>query len=375
MGRSTRDGSTSIAIVGAGAVGLTAAFDLARAGEDVSVFERGEVAAGSTGRAAGVLYDAYAEDVDARIGRRAIERFRELSGESDFRFRETPYLWFAHAGDERRGEAIREQVPRMQHHGIDAELLDPGELAGLAPGLETDDVGVAAVARNAGWTDPASYAELLAGKARSAGAEIRTNTEATLAEDGSVVRVDGESEAFDAVVVAAGAHTARVVGEAGYDLAMKPYRVQALTTEGGSEVPMLYDATEGFYLRPDSGGVLVGDGTEEVESDPDEWDREADESFVESATARVEARLGRAVTVDRAWAGLCTATPDSDPLLGWLSEELYVATGWQGHGFMRAPALGELIAQELQGESGIEQFDPTRFSGDEAFPIVEGMAL
>ncbi|MFC6905011.1 FAD-dependent oxidoreductase [Halalkalicoccus tibetensis] len=365
----------SVAIVGAGAVGLTAAHDLARAGEDVVVFERGEVGSGSTGRAAGVLYDAYAEDVDARIGRRAIERFRELSGEGDFRFHETPYLWFAHAGDEHRGGAIREQVPRMQHHGIDAALVGRAELVELAPDLETDDVGVAAVARNAGWTDPATYAELLAGKARSAGVEIRTGTEAVLTEGGGSVRVDGESEPFDAVVVTAGAHTARVVGEAGYDLAMKPYRVQALTTEEGAETPMAYDATEGFYLRPDSGGLLVGDGTEEVESDPDGWDREADKSFVESATARVEARFGREVAVDRSWAGLCTATPDGDPLLGWLSEDLYVATGWQGHGFMRAPAIGETIARELRGGSGIGQFDPTRFSGDEAFPIVEGMAL
>ncbi|MCL7419066.1 MAG: FAD-dependent oxidoreductase, partial [Halalkalicoccus sp.] len=49
---------TRIAVIGGGAVGLTAAYDLARTGEDVTVFERGALASGSTGRAAGVLYDA-----------------------------------------------------------------------------------------------------------------------------------------------------------------------------------------------------------------------------------------------------------------------------------------------------------------------------
>ncbi len=363
-----------IGIVGGGAVGLTAAYDLARVGEDVTLFERGEIASGSTSRAAGVLYDAYAEDIDARIGRRAIERFREFSGEGTFEFHETPYLWFAHADDDRRADAIHEQVARMQTHGIAADLLDPDKIADIAPALATDDIGVAAITRNAGRTEPATYGELLAGKAREAGVEIRTNAPASLAAGGLLV--SGEREAFDAVVVAAGAHTKRVVEAAGYGIAMKPYRVQALTIRERVETPMVYDATAGFYFRAHPDGLLVGDGTEERESDPEQWNREADEAFVESAVARASERLALdGMTVERAWAGLCTATPDGNPLLGWLSDGLYVATGWQGHGFMRAPAMGERVAREVRGELGIEAFRPTRFTGEEVFPIVEGMAI
>ncbi len=171
-------------MIGAGAVGLTAAFDLATAGEDVTVFERGAVATGSTGRAAGLLYDAYAEDIDAAIGRRAIERFREFSGSGGFEFHETPYVWFAHTDDERRAGAIREQVVGMRAHGVDVELLEDGQLADLAPDLDTADIGLAAVSRNAGWTEPATYATLLAERARAAGAEIRTYTPVSLAEGG-----------------------------------------------------------------------------------------------------------------------------------------------------------------------------------------------
>ncbi|ELY37293.1 NAD(P)/FAD-dependent oxidoreductase [Halalkalicoccus jeotgali] len=362
-----------IAVIGGGAVGLTAAADLASAGEDVTVFERGEVGSGSTGRAAGVLYDAYAEDVDARIGRRAIERFRAFSGERGFAFHETPYVWFARADDDRRAEAIREQVAGMRSHGIDARLLDRTALAALAPAIATEDVGVAAIARNAGWTDPSTYAEAMATTARAAGAEIRTDTPAALAEGG--IRADGGRERFETVVVAAGAYTKRVLENAGHRIAMKPYRVQALTTAETVETSMGYDASAGFYFRPHPDGLLVGDGTEDVESDPDEWTREADGTFVSSALERASERFERELSVARAWAGLCTATPDGDPLLGWLAEDLYVATGWQGHGFMRAPALGELIAREVRGGPGIEAFDPTRFTGEEEFPIVEGMVL
>jgi sarcosine oxidase subunit beta len=54
---------------------------------------------------------------------------------------------------------------------------------------------------------------------------------------------------------------------------------------------------------------------------------------------------------------------------------LFVAAGWQGHGFMRAPALGEAAAEAVLGENPLPEFDPTRFDGDEEFPIVEGMAV
>jgi sarcosine oxidase, subunit beta len=382
-----------VAVIGAGAVGATAAYDLAFRGVRVTLFERGEIASGSTGRAAGVLYGAFAEDRDAAIGRRSIERFRELSGEGDFRFLETPYVWLAREGDRARMEAIETQVRRMQVHRVDAELLDREALAAFAPALRIDDVGVAAVARDAGRTDPASYARLLARKAEHEGATVRTGREVSIATgDGeTLVIAGGKRRRFDAVVVTAGVHTKRLLADAGHRIAMKPYRVQALTAAASAlrrdesesamaddEPPMVYDATAGFYLRPHPDGLLIGDGTEAVESDPDDWERGADSSFVESVLNRAGERLALDdLAVEEAWAGLCSATPDRNPLLGWVDEDrgLYVATGWQGHGFMRAPALGERIAGELCGESGIDAFDPTRFTGEEEFEIVEGMAV
>lgn len=362
----------TVGIVGGGAVGLTAAHDLARDGRRVTLFERGEIGSGSTGRAAGVLYDAYAEDRDARIGQRSIERFREFSGEYDFEFHETPYLWFARENDEKRATAILEQVPRMQSHGVKAELLDDEELATLTAPLETDDIGVAAIAYNAGWTDPGTYVEMMAEKARKSGVEIRVETPVSLADGGVVA---DEYEKYETVIVAAGAHTKQVVEQAGHRLSMKPYRVQALVLDSEIETPMSYDATAGVYFRPHPDGLLVGDGTEEVESDPDQWEREADEWFVKSALERTKERFEIAEpSVKRAWAGLCTATPDGDPLVGWLAENLYVATGFQGHGFMRAPAFGERISRQVCGEHS-RTFDPRRFSGDEEFPIIEGMAI
>jgi sarcosine oxidase subunit beta len=370
-----------VAIVGGGAVGVTAAYDLARYGADVTLYEKGEIAGGSTGRAAGVLYDAFASPEDARVGNRAIERFREFSGEGDFEFRETPYVWFAREGDEKRADAIRQQIPRMRDAGRDVSFADCEELRDRFPAVNWRDVGVAAVAENAGHTDPASYADLLAEKARQAGADIRTGIEVGLDADALAVEgVDGSvNESLDALLVAAGAHTERLLAVAGIPVALKPYRVQAMTAgfadECRADLPMCYDATGGYYLRPHPEGVLAGDGTEEAESDPDDWKREADREFREIIRERLGHRLGEFGATREAWAGLCVATPDRDPLLGELREGLYVAAGWQGHGFMRAPALGEAAAEAVLDENPLPEFDPARFDGDEEFAIVEGMTV
>ena len=367
-----------VGIVGGGAVGVTAAYDLARAGEQVVLYEKGAVGSGSTGRAAGLLYDAYAAPEDARVGDRAMARFREFSGEGAFAFDETPYVWFAREGDDERAEVLREQVDRMRAQDRDVSLVDPTALRERFPAANWRDVAVAAVAENAGWTDPGSYADLLARKASEAGATLRTGVEASVDADG--LRIEGEaSESFDAVLVAAGAHTARVLARAGVPVPLKPYRVQALTAGFGEErradLPMLYDTTAGYYLRPHPEGLLVGDGTEEVESDPDDWAREADRAFREVSRERLGHRLGEFGAVRESWAGLCVATPDRDPLLGEVREGVFVAAGWQGHGFMRAPALGEAIAEAIRGENPLPEFDPLRFDGDETFEIREGMTI
>ncbi|MEE6211240.1 FAD-dependent oxidoreductase [Salarchaeum sp. III] len=358
----------SVAVVGGGAVGVTAAYDLARRGADVTLYERDEIAAESTGRAAGLLYDAYAEDVDARIAERAIERFAAFSGEGDFVFERAPYVWFATEPGQ-AADAVARDADAMRAQGLDVEHLTPDGLAAEYPALRTDDVEAAAVARNAGYTTPAAYAELLAEKARDAGAEIREGTPAEVALDPA--RVNGTP--YDSVLVAAGAHTKQVLANAGIRVPLKAYRVQALVASG-PDVPLFWDANRDYYARPHARGVLAGDGTQRREFDPDTYDRTADDDFVQDTREKLQHRLPDAdVSVERAWAGLCVATPDKDPLLGELRDGLFVAAGWQGHGFMRAPATGEAIAEQIRGEhAGLAPFDPTRFDGDEEFRVRSG---
>lgn len=363
-----------VGVVGGGAVGVTAARELAARGADVVLFERETVGSGATGRAAGVVHDAFAEGVEADLADEALARFRDLSGEGGFRLHETPYVWFA-TEEGATADAVRESAERMRDVGRDVATLEADALRRRFPQLRTDDVVAAAVAEDGAVADPAAYADRVATLAREAGVEVREGTTATLRADPPRVDAGGTTERFDAVAVAAGAHTKRVVADAGLALATKPYRVQAMRCPGPA-VPTAYDATAGYYFRPHARGILAGDGTERVESDPDDWDREADDGFAASLLDRLRERVVNLESdVETAWAGLCTATPDRYPLLGELADGVFVATGWHGHGFMLAPATGRLLADQALGGDGVSRFDPARFRGDEEFEVVEGMTL
>ncbi|ELZ43958.1 FAD dependent oxidoreductase [Halorubrum coriense DSM 10284] len=415
------EAAPTVAVVGGGAVGVTTAHDLAARGAEVTLYERDELAAESSGRAAGLLYDAYAEDIDAAIGARSIERFRAFDRSlPGFSFSPCPYVIAVREGDP-DADAVPAMVDRMRGHGREVSVVDPAALGERFPSLRTDDLAVAAVAEGAGWTDPPSYVRALADRAAGEGVAIETNAAVALGprtDAGRAVRIrdagsDGssgtETRAFDAVVVAAGAHTRSLLAAAGVSVPVVPYRVQALVARRDYAGPMVYDATADAYLRPHLEGLLAGDGTEPVPADPDDYRRAADDWFREDIAGVLDERLGRVDRPDdagrpdrgervdrdlgdaRAWAGLCTATPDGDPLVGPIDAAgadptLFVAAGWQGHGFMRAPAVGETTAEGvLASLAGVAfddpdspwvgAFDPERFDGDEAFEIAEGMSL
>lgn len=357
-----------VAVVGAGAVGLSVATELARRGVEVTLYDRDNPGSGSTGRAAGLCYDAYVERTDARLAARSLEQFRDLGV-----LTERPYVWVAREGDDHAAAAIREHAGRMADRGRNVSVLDPDALAERFPAIETDHLAVGAVATNAGYVDTDAFVAAMVDRARSTGVALRTDCSVSLETDGKLATPDS-STTPDSIVLAAGPHTQTLAAEAGHSLALGTYRAQALVTDSvAGDPPIFYDASERFYIRPAPTGILVGDGAHPYEGDPDEYDRTADSAFLTDSLSRVERALGQSVSVSRSWAGLCTATPDRDPLVGRCAPGLFVATGWHGHGFMRAPAIGKTLAAQLLGGEGIAHFDPTRFDGDEPIDLPAGI--
>jgi sarcosine oxidase subunit beta len=377
-----------VAVVGGGAVGVTAAYDLAEAGVDVRLYERDdelgddvthprERIEGSSHRAAGVLAPRPTDAVGAEIAERAMDRFEWLA-ERDHRFgfEPTPQVTLVGSDADEKQSALREAVAAASEQGVDVACHDPESIVDRFPELDFDGVGLAAVTERAAYATPGpgAYVAAMADRARDAGVDCWTGVEASVSHRGDGPRVDGER--FDAVVVAGGGWTKRVLAPTGIQLPIKPYRVQALVSDADYDGPMVHDADAGVYFRPHPEGLLAGDGTVPEEIDPDDWEPSGDDWFVEGALDAVANRTGFDDDETAAWAGLATATPDGEPLLGEVESGLYVATGWHGHGFLRAPATGEALAEQVLGEcEPIVAYDPERFDGAPEFAVEEGMSL
>lgn len=383
---------THVAVVGAGAVGASAAAHLADAGADVTLLDKGYVAGETTGKAAGLVYRQFHEPADVRAMDYCMDFFDDLAADhSEFAVHRTGYL---RIGTEVERPIFEREVEMQRENGADVSLVGPEEIAEIEPALDLDGITVGTYGPDDGHVDPHTLAVALLDRAEAAGVSYRPKTAVTdvVVSDGRVEGVETEAGSVeaDAVVIAAGPWSKRLAALAGVELPMKPYRVQALvTTEVDFSVMPVYDADAGAYFRSESGGVLVGDGTEETESDPDGYDGVADFEFLAYAGEVAQRRLPVGdVEVLNAWTGLSTATPDGFPLVGrppvrpGESESirgLLVATGLQGHGVMRAPIAGKLVADRIVSPDAPREFpeyDPGRFDahpGD--FAVSEMMQL
>lgn len=157
------------------------------------------------------------------------------------------------------------------------------------------------------------------------------------------------------LINAAGAWADEIAGLAGVPgIGLTPLRrsaciVAAPAGVGASRWPMVADVTETFYVKPESGRLLLSpaDATPVPPGDarPEDIDIAAAIDRVRAATT-LEIRH-----VQRAWAGLRSAVPDDTPVIGpapqlpgfvWLA-----ALG--GYGIQTAPAAGELAAALATG--------------------------
>jgi sarcosine oxidase subunit beta len=171
-------------------------------------------------------------------------------------------------------------------------------------------------------------------------------------EHGAVtgVRTSQGDLAVAMTVNAAGPHAAEVAGWAGVSLPVVPLRRHCFTTEPLSFVhdrlPMIVDMQSGVYMHRESGGMLLGLANRDEKPGFDisvDWDFLG--RIVEPAFHRLPAL--EAAQVSNGWAGLYETTPDHNAVLGPPAglQGFMLANGFSGHGFMHAPAVGQLIAE------------------------------
>jgi sarcosine oxidase subunit beta len=355
-----------VVVIGGGVVGCSAAFHLAEAGLDVVLLERDSLGAGSSSKAAGGVRACFSDPVNVALGRRSLELLDAFGarpgGEIDLH--RVGYLFLLTSPElvEEFGTAV--EVHRSL--GVRSSLIGPDEALALCPVATYDDVLAACWSPDDGTVTPEAVVSGYAAGARRLGARVLTGAEAVGADvvGGEVrsvrVRYGGGEHviATSTVVVAAGAWSAGVGDLLGVDLPVVPVRREIVVTgpvpgvpvEVTSRLPMTIDAATTFYLHGEGAGLLAGWSDPEVEPGFDlRRDPAYTEGLVRHAAHRAPALLDAELV--GGWAGLYEVSPDHDGLVGEVrsaSRVLY-ATGFSGHGFLQAPAVGEVLRDLVLG--------------------------
>lgn len=347
-------------VIGAGVNGASIAFHLLKKGlKKVLILEKYLLASGGTGKSAAVVRQHYSNEFLVRMMKRCIEIFSNfqdcVGGTSGF----TNTGWVFLVPQEAVA-GFEKNMSMQKEVGINTREISKDELLELEPRFHLDDVARIAYEPDSGYADPylttTSYIEA----AQKLGAEIMQccPVNSISIEDGRVARVEtAKGEISTRIVVnAAGPWSDRVAAMVGLTLPLKVSREEEilLLPPLGEKPPRLTvsDMAKAIYFRPNSGRVLVGRGYPKKYEyvDPDHYQEEANFKFIDEATTRMSARLPAYshALVQSAHTGLYDVTPDWNPVLGRTSVEgFFLASGFSGHGFKLAPAIGELLAEEI----------------------------
>jgi D-arginine dehydrogenase len=148
----------------------------------------------------------------------------------------------------------------------------------------------------------------------------------------------------DAIAVLAGAHP----------IGLSPKRRTAILfdptpPEDVNGWPIIIDADEQFYFKPDA-GRLLGSPADETASPP--CDAQPEEIDVALAVDRIEqAATFRVERLVRKWAGLRNFVADKSPVVGLDAEVpgFFWLVGQGGYGIQTSPALGRVAAALIGG--------------------------
>lgn len=370
--------SASVVIIGGGAIGTSIAFHLAEADvKNVVLLERDELGSGSTSKAAGGVRAQFADALNIALSMRSIESYAHFEHRpgQNIDFRRDGYLFLLSRAED--VDAFQLGVTLQNSLGVPSRMVDPIEAQRLCPLIETDGLIAAAFCADDGRCTPESAVLGYAVGARRLGAALVTHCEVLgiemAGEDIVAVSTSSGRIAAPVVICAAGAWSAEIGAMAGIDLPVTPYRRQIVVTEPidiPGVLPFTIDFASGFYLHREGPGLLMGF------ADPHEEPGFCFQppgalppSIAEAVTERIPRVLDLGIT--GGWSGVYEITPDHNALVGESANRFLYATGFSGHGFLQAPAVGEVMRDLFLGQRpliDVSPLDARRFASGRVRP-------
>nr|XP_033775006.1 FAD-dependent oxidoreductase domain-containing protein 1 [Geotrypetes seraphini] len=319
----------------------------------------------------------------------------------DIQFNPSGYLFLA---DENKAALLEENVGIQRSNGAEVALLGPQQLKKKFPWINTEGVALASYGlENEGWFDPWLLLNAFRQKALSMGVyqthgnvtgfEFLVREMVTRSGDPVTFRrvkivnvqaprsLETQPVECSIVVNAAGPWSGKVaematIGSgppdtlAGIKIPVEPRKrfvyVFHCYDGPGLNCPLLIDNTGAYFRREGVGGNYIG-GLSPDEEEPNISDLNVDyEFFHQKLWPKLAHRVNafESLKVKGGWAGYYDYnTFDQNAILGNhpLVENMFLATGFSGHGLQQSPAVGRAIA-ELILDGGYETLDLNVFS-------------
>ncbi len=381
-----------VAVVGAGALGLSTALHCGLRGRSVVVLDRRSPGSQASGRAAGLFKSVQGDEVRTFLARRSIDLVRTFASWAGVPLDVAASGSLLVARSAGHKKLLATELAQSLRWGVDLAVISPAEAGQRTGGycLPAGDEDVVWCPEDVYLEEPGALIDAYLAAARRAGVQVLADEPVTAVTTraGAVTGLQTATRHIETgVVVDAAGAWVRQVGElAGAWVAAAPVRHQLLVTEPLPEVPTgapisrILDSA--VYLRPARGGLMLG-GFEaaplalDPRAEPPEFDTDdvpLDRGVLDAMAASVAglvpaaraAAAGQAVAEHRG--GLFTMSPDGRFLAGPVPEVpgLWVASGCNGSGFSSSPAIGEALAQWITSgrpEVDLSALSPARFGG------------
>jgi len=365
--------SYDVVIIGGGIIGCSVAFELAkRKHSDVLVIEREYLTSGATGRCGAGIRQQWGSVLNATLAVESTHIFENLEEYTGYKencgLNQGGYLLVAYT--EKEWEQFHKNLEVQHSVGIDSYAVDLDGVKEIVPHINTQDMYGACFCAKDGHADPFHCTFAYAKAAMRMGVDIETYTTVTglIAENNrihSVITNRGEIRA-NTVLNCTGGHAGLIAAMAGDELPIHPERHQILITEPVAHImdPMVMSFHRQFYVQQTPhGSVIMGIGDP---AEPVSLNIRSSWQYLELCAHLITQTLPafRELRVVRQWAGLYDMSPDRYPIINEAkkAEGFITIAGLSGHGFMVAPRLAILIANNLTGQE--DDLDINLFSAD-----------
>jgi len=351
----------NIVIIGAGIIGASLAYHLAKRGARVTLVDAQHPAAGATAKSFGWLNATFSKRPRSyfdfsMLGIDGWHRLeQELAGDLQVQWGGS-VAWFPPGPD---AEQLRRDVLHHRQWGYAVRFLDEAEVRQLLPHVSPGPIGAACLSEPEGAVDPIYAVSVLLEKARQFGADIRYPCQVTRL-DRAVHTSQGVIEGR-AVVLACGVDSPRLAQLAGVNVPLKD--APGILVHITPQRPLVDRIVQapGVHFRQKLDGRIVAGG-QIVGGAGTAQTPEADELKI---FQRLGAFLDFTGGIEQVTLGYRVMPADEYPIIGFAEQcpNLYVAATHSG--VTLAPIIGELAAIEIL--DGVEQpplapYRPVRFA-------------